>query len=166
MTRDERRAMLIEKHRAVADRCRETARPGDHDQIVAAIRKTNLQYAWLYRWVPRGLTKSVTVTVHDGCTPFTMVLPEGTQGWYHCEIHTDYDKYVRVDDMDIPAPGARVKRTTYYHSWACLVECRGAMVVAEVMRSLSQKGDPRSGAGQKDIRSKIRPEHLDKMKGA
>lgn len=65
----------------------------------------------------------------------TITLPAGIVGWHHVAREHVYDKYVRVDDMDLPAKDAKPVKTTHYHSWACLVVVDGLAVLAEAFET-------------------------------
>jgi hypothetical protein len=129
--RNKRRAEQAAKHRAKCQQVATTARPGTHDEITSAVRSTHLKYAWDYKWEQFTLTRDTEVTVHEGCTQFTMTLPAGTVGWHHAAREHVYDKYVRIDDMSLPAKGAKPIKTTHYHSWTCLVQVDGKWCLAE-----------------------------------
>ena len=129
--REERKQRYLQRMKLEKRSVVDSVYSGTHEEVVEAVRSTNLQFAWNYKWTPYILRKDIVATAHPPYTQMQITLPAGTKGWYYCSIDLVYDKYVRVDDMDLPAEGAKVIKILKYHSWVCLAKYEGKTILVE-----------------------------------
>lgn len=136
-TREERRERMRRRFSREREQLVEATRRGEAEELNAAARKTSMAYLWDRKWREWTLTGPIDATVHTGCTPTTITLPAGTQGWIHVSREYTYDKYVRIGDEDYPAKDAKVKSTKSYYTFACLTTYEGKTVLVDAMKVTS-----------------------------
>lgn len=119
--RAEKRAKLVAEFDKKREVAATTTRPGNLEEVLAAVKNTNLGY--LFNLTPVEFTSRVEseFTVHEFLN-FHVKLPAGTKCWLYTQVDKFYDKYTTHLDWSLPAEGAKVIKTTTYYSLVCIVD--------------------------------------------